>query len=108
MRIGVIGAGSWGTTLADLLASNGHDVIIWAREPEVVQSITSERVNRVFLPDCPLHEALCASGEIAKVVSGAELLVSAAPSHAVREVSKRVAEALGDASPLIASVSKGL
>ena len=86
MRIGVIGAGSWGTTLADMLAKNGHDVRIWAREPEVVSGIKQDRVNCVFLPDCRLHKGIEAYGEIGDVVEGAEVLVSATPSHAVRGV----------------------
>ncbi|MDH4352142.1 MAG: 3-hydroxyacyl-CoA dehydrogenase NAD-binding domain-containing protein, partial [Gemmatimonadota bacterium] len=54
MRAAVIGAGSWGTTLAELLARNGHEVTIWAREADVVQSIGDRHVNELFLPDAPL------------------------------------------------------
>ena len=50
MRIGVVGAGSWGTTLADLLAGAGHEVSLWAREPEVVDSIRRERVDHLVVP----------------------------------------------------------
>ena len=108
MRIGVVGAGSWGTTLADMLARNGHDVWLWAREPEVVESIRKDRVNAVFLPDSPLQESIKASGEIADVVSDAEIVVSAAPSHGVRAVGQQIADAIGSATPLVVSVSKGL
>lgn len=108
MRVGVIGAGSWGTTLADMLAKNGHEVRIWAREPEVVESINKDRVNAVFLPDCRLHPKIAAEGEIAGVVAGAELVVSAAPSHAVRTIAEQVGNAIGNETPVIVSVSKGL
>ena len=108
MRIGVIGAGSWGTTLADMLAKNGHDVRIWAREPEVVSGIKQDRVNCVFLPDCRLHKGIEAYGEIGDVVEGAEVLVSATPSHAVRGVGEVVASAVGSKKPLLVSVTKGL
>ncbi len=108
MRIGVVGAGSWGTTLADMLARNGHDVRLWAREPEVVESIRKDRVNAVFLPDSPLQASIKASGEIADVVSDAEIVVSAAPSHGVRAVGRQVADAIGSATPLVVSVTKGL
>lgn len=102
-----MGAGSWGTTLANLLAGLDHEVWIWAREPEVVEAINRVHVNPLFLPEAPLHPGLCARGEIAAVVRGAELVVCAAPSHAVRTVSRGIAAAL-DRRPVVVSVSKGL
>ncbi len=108
MRVAVIGAGSWGTTLADLLAGNGHQVSIWAREPEVVESINRDHVNTTFLADSRLAETLVAYGEIGPALKGAELVVSAAPSHAVRQVSAQVAELLNGPTPPVVSVSKGL
>jgi len=107
MRVAVVGAGSWGTTLANLLAHAGHEVAIWAREAEVVESINRAHVNEVFLPGKSLHRDLAAHRDIAPMVRGADLLVSAAPSHAVRAVSGVVAKAL-DGQPVVVSVSKGL
>ena len=107
MRAAVVGAGAWGTTLANLLAHEGHDVRLWAREPEVVESINRTHENEWFLPSCPLHPGLRAYGEIAGVVRQAELVVSAPPSHAVRAVSTAVARAL-TTRPTVVSVSKGL
>ena len=108
MRVGVVGAGSWGTTLADLLARSGHEVMIWAREPEVVESINKRRVNDLFLPDAQLAEGLSAESRLAEVVQGRELIVSATPSHAVREISSQVCAALSGPAPVVVSVSKGL
>lgn len=109
MKIGVVGAGSWGTALADLLARGGHEVLIWAREPEVVESINTIHQNTLFLPDAPLAESLRAVGEIGEAVRGAEIVVSAAPSHAVRRVAGDIAAALdGPRPPIVVSVSKGL
>ncbi|MEE8115523.1 MAG: NAD(P)H-dependent glycerol-3-phosphate dehydrogenase [Gemmatimonadales bacterium] len=110
MRVAVIGAGSWGTTLADLLARNGHDVAVWALEAEVVEAINARHENTVFLPGAELAESIVAHGDIVTAVRGAELVVSASPSHAVRAVSARVAQALGDRAPasVVVSVSKGL
>ncbi|HEY2825584.1 MAG TPA: NAD(P)H-dependent glycerol-3-phosphate dehydrogenase [Gemmatimonadales bacterium] len=108
MRIGVIGAGAWGTTLADLLARQGHDVVIWAREAEVVASINNHHANDVFLPASPLHHRLSANGSIEAAVSDAEIVVSAAPTHAVRTVMTGVAPALARRKPVVVSVSKGL
>ncbi len=107
MRAAVVGAGSWGTTLANLLARAGHEVAIWAREPEVVESINRGHVNELFLPGRPLHAGVVAHRDIPATVRGAELVVSAAPSHAVRSVSGVVAAAL-DRRPVVVSVSKGL
>ncbi len=108
MQIGVVGAGSWGTTLADMLARHVHDVRLWAREPEVAESIRKDRVNAVFLPDSPVQENIEVSNDIAEVVSDAEIVISAAPSHAVRTVGRQIADAIGSATPLVVSVSKGL
>lgn len=107
MKAAVVGAGAWGTTLANLLAHEGHDVHLWAREPEVVESINRTHVNEWFLPSCRLHPALAAHGEIGEAVRQAELVVSAPPSHAVRAVSADVARAL-TTRPIVVSVSKGL
>lgn len=107
MRVAVIGAGSWGTTLANLLAHAGQEVAIWAREPEVVESINRAHVNQLFLPGKPLHPQVAAHRDVAPAVRGAEIVVSAAPSHAVRSVSGVVAGAL-DGKPVVVSVSKGL
>ena len=108
MKVGVVGAGSWGTTLADLLARNGHEVSLWAREPEVVESIRRERINRLFLPDSPLASGLDASGDLAAVCTGADVLVVAVPSHVIRQVAADLARILGMARPLVVCVSKGL
>jgi glycerol-3-phosphate dehydrogenase (NAD(P)+) len=106
-RVAVIGGGAWGTTLADLLARKGDQVTIWAREPEVAAQISREHLNGMFLSGCPLAPSLAATTDLATAVAGAEVVVSAAPSHAVRTV---MTEALAGVAnrPLIVSVSKGL
>ncbi len=108
MRIGVVGAGGWGTTLADLLARNGHDVALWARESEVVDAITTSHVNTVFLPGSPLHDTLRAEGAIPDTVRGAELVVVAVPSHVMKPVAAEMGRSLDRATPVVVSVSKGL
>lgn len=107
MQIGVIGAGSWGTTLANLLAVSGHHVILWAREPEVVQSINAFHENEMFLKACRLEENLTATGDLASVVMGADMLVSAPPSHAVRPLMRNITTILASPVPVV-SASKGL
>ncbi len=108
MEIAVIGGGSWGTTLADMLSRGGHHVRIWAREREVVESINRDHINSLFLPDAPLSNGLRAYLDIAETLRGVEFLISATPSHAVREISSQIFAALGGAKPLVVSVSKGL
>ncbi|PYP39161.1 MAG: glycerol-3-phosphate dehydrogenase [Gemmatimonadetes bacterium] len=107
MRVAVIGGGAWGTALADLLARKGEQVTLWAREPEVVESVNQRHMNEMFLPGAPLAPTLAAAREIAAVVRDAEVIVSAAPSHAVRPVMTQVARSI-TRPPLIVSASKGL
>jgi glycerol-3-phosphate dehydrogenase (NAD(P)+) len=108
VNVAVIGAGSWGTTLADLLARNGHTVALWAREPEVVASVNARHVNEMFLPDAPLHDRVTARDTIPEAVGDAEMIVSATPSHAVRATAEVIAAAIPARPPLVVSVSKGL
>lgn len=81
MKAGVIGAGSWGTAFAALLASQGLEVDLWAREPEVVEGINRERKNPLFLSDNELPAGLTASGDLESVARGKELIVMAVPSN---------------------------
>ena len=107
MRVAVLGAGAWGTTLADLLARKGEDVRIWAFEPEVVDGINREHANAVFLPNSPLTPDLVATGDVREAVHGADVVVSAAPSHVVGVVARGAAAAVRP-DALVVSVSKGL
>jgi len=107
MRIAVLGAGSWGTTLANLLAKKGEDVCLWAYEPDVVEAVNRSHLNPVFLPDSPLAPSLRAVNDAAEAVTGAELIVSVAPSHALRTVLRRVRDAV-PMGTIIASATKGL
>lgn len=106
-RIGVLGAGSWGTTLANLLAGQRHDVRIWAYEPDVVEALNRTHVNPVFLPDRPLHASLQAVSDPSEAVAGADLVLSAVPSHVARGVLRGIAGALGDGVILV-SATKGI
>ena len=112
-RIVVVGGGAWGTALADLLARKGDTVTLWAREPEVVEAVNRQHANPVFLPGASLAPALRAEGDLVAAVRGAEVVVSAAPAHAVRPVMTQAAAAFphggkSGAWPLVVSVSKGL
>ncbi len=69
MIIGVIGAGAWGTALAQALAGDGSSVTLWAREPELVAEINTHRTNSLFLPSARLAESIHATGDIAELAS---------------------------------------
>lgn len=85
MSIGVIGAGAWGTALAQVVASNGDEVRLWAREPEVVDSINTRRENSLFLPGIHLSESVRASSDLAWVGEAGPILV-VVPTQFIRSV----------------------
>jgi glycerol-3-phosphate dehydrogenase (NAD(P)+) len=107
MQIAVIGAGSWGTALAKRLADNGHDVVLWGRDPAQLEAIRTERRNTRYLPDVVLPERLAVETDLARCVQGKPVLLSVVPSHTVREVLGSVASAL-DPEALVISASKGI
>jgi len=107
MRIGVAGAGSWGTALADLLARNGHEVRLWAREAEIADAINSRHENPVFLPGCALAPGLRATTDAIEAMAGAELVLSAVPSHVTRQALERLGPVLPK-GVILACASKGI
>ena len=110
MKIAVVGGGAWGTALADLLARKGEQVTLWAREREVVEGVNQRHMNEMFLPKATLADSLRADSDLCAAVRGAEVIVSAAPSHVVRPVMTEAATALQGKGtlPLVISASKGL
>jgi len=85
-KIGVIGAGSWGTTLANLLAKNGSDVILWAYETELVHEMRGNGVNSLFLPGISLSTCLRYTNSLQEAVAGREILLFVVPSQVLRGV----------------------
>lgn len=106
-RIAVVGAGSWGTALADLLAAKGYPTVLWSYEPEVADGINREHHNPRYLPDVALDERLRATGELEEAVRGADIVVSVSPSHVVRAVMGQAAGFL-DPGARVVSASKGI
>ena len=84
-KVAVIGAGSWGTTVANVSAHN-QPTMIWAREPEVVDGINTGHENPLFLPDVRLQDQLTASNDLGEVLDGADLVVVGVPSQFYRAV----------------------
>ena len=103
----VIGAGAWGTALADLLARNGVTVSLWAHEPDVVESITTLHENRRFLAGAALSPAIRATTSLADALDGASLVCVATPSHLLRGILRRSVAHLGRAATVCVA-SKGI
>ena len=79
-QIGVLGAGAWGTALAQMLAADGTPVRLWAREPGLADAINATRFNQPFLPGVPLAEAIAATGDLAEL-AGLPLLLAVVPAQ---------------------------
>lgn len=107
MRAAVIGAGAWGTALADLLAGNGHDVRLWAFEADVVESIRARRENVRFLPGVALAPSVAATADQAEALAGAELILYVTPSHHLRRIARGGAGAVRR-DAILAVASKGI
>ncbi len=105
--IAVLGAGSWGTTLANLLAVKGATVRLWAYEREAVESINREHQNALFLPGVVLAPGLRAYDDAREAVAGTSIIVSAAPSHAVRSVISGLRGRVKERA-LVVSATKGI
>ena len=106
-KIGVIGAGSWGTTLADLLAKKGHDVTLWAHEPEVAQDMAGNGVNSLFLPGIQLSPRLRFTNSLHEAAADKDMLLFVVPSQVVRGVIKTIIPSLRPGA-MIVSASKGI
>jgi glycerol-3-phosphate dehydrogenase (NAD(P)+) len=105
--IGVLGAGSWGTALAVHLARTGHAVRLWARDASLAAAMAGSRENVAYLPGITLPAALRPTGDVAEAIDGAEFLVTAVPSHGLREVARAACQHLPRACALV-SATKGL
>jgi glycerol-3-phosphate dehydrogenase (NAD(P)+) len=101
MRCGVIGAGAWGTALADLLTRNGHEVRLWAYEPDVADAITERHENTRFLAGHPLTPALRATNDLGQALTGAELVVMATPSQVLRPIARTARASLTESTPVV-------
>lgn len=106
MRVAVIGAGSWGTTVAHLAAHNAPTVL-WARRKELADQLNEEHRNDDYLPGFALHEDLTATASLEEAVTGADVLVMGVPSHGFRAALEEVAQHLRPWVPVV-SLAKGL
>jgi glycerol-3-phosphate dehydrogenase (NAD(P)+) len=106
-HVAVVGAGSWGTAFACVLAANHVPTLIWARRAELAREINYKHANQPYLPDIPLPTTLRATADVEEAVGPASVVVMAVPSHALREKMKEIGPLIpSDAS--VASLTKGV
>lgn len=107
MQIGVIGAGSWGTTLANLLAKKGFHITLWAYEDDLIQPIATKRENPLYLPGVRLSEKISPTGSLEEVCQQKDLLINATPSQKVRQMMQGIYSYLSPQVKLV-SATKGI
>lgn len=105
--IGVIGAGSWGTTLADLLAKKGHDVTLWAYESDLVTEMATTGINSKFLPEIKLSPRLLFTNSLQEVATGRDIILCVAPTQVFRGVITGVLPYIA-AETLLVNAAKGI
>ncbi len=105
--ISVIGAGSWGTTLASLLAEKGYDVTLWAYEKELAEHINEKKENHIYLPGIALPQNLKAAHDMVKAVSKARYILNVIPTQHIRSVFNELKTHIKSESVII-SASKGI
>ena len=105
--VAVLGGGSFGTVIGNIIAGNGSRVSLWLRNEERAAQINNERENREYLPGYPLHEGLSATTSLLDAVAGIDILFVAVPSKSFREVVREVALHVSD-DTLVISLTKGI
>jgi glycerol-3-phosphate dehydrogenase (NAD(P)+) len=103
----VLGAGSWGTAIAVHLARAGHDVRLWARDPDFVREVQAAGANDRYLPGIAIPREILLTDSLETAVTRASFVVTAIPSHGLRAVMNRAALFLGSGTILV-SASKGI
>ncbi len=106
-KVAVLGAGAWGTSLAIILSKNVPDVFVWAREPEVVESVSSTRTNALFLPDIRIPDGVKFTGDPGEAISGAQLLVWCVPIQYLARTAESFAPHVADGAIMI-NAGKGI
>ncbi len=107
LKISAIGAGTWGTVIANLLSSKGFDVLIWAREEEVVKSINERHINTLFLKDIKLHKNLRATASIDQAINYADIIINAVPVQFIKNVYSNIYIKTKN-KKIIVNLSKGI
>jgi glycerol-3-phosphate dehydrogenase (NAD(P)+) len=107
-KLAFVGAGSWGTATATLVArKNEFDTMLWARRPELAETINLYRENPEYLPGAEIPESLTATNDLEEALNGVDVVVMGVPSHGFRKVLKEVASIAGP-KPTYVSLTKGI
>jgi glycerol-3-phosphate dehydrogenase (NAD(P)+) len=106
-NVAVLGAGSWGTALAKVLADRGHAVTLWGRSREHAAAIQAERKNARYLPNAKLADTLTATSDLEAAVAGKPFVVAVVPSHTMREVLGQAGKVMSP-DAIVISASKGI
>ena len=106
-KVTVIGAGSWGTAIAFVLAENGHDCLLWARRSDQSTEINEVHTNHSYLPGISLPKTLKATSDLEEAAMHGDTVIIAVPTKAIREVCAEL-NAMAIGQKLIVHVSKGI
>ena len=106
-KITVLGPGSWGSALAQVLAENGHDVVIWGNNPAQIDEINTYHTNRHYLPNLKLPSSICGEKDLATAVKDADAVLFVVPTKAMRTVAEQFNRVCQN-QPVIIHASKGL
>src|SRR3990172_7844494 len=96
-KILVLGAGAWGTAVSQLLADNGHDVMLWSYEADVADHINAKHINHTYLPDALLSERIVATTHLKAALTGAQWIFCAVPTTHLRAVLRDAKQQCPDA-----------
>jgi len=107
LKVSVIGAGSWGTVLAQILDDNGHDVTLWVRNPAKAEKIVSSRCNIDYLPNLILAPTITITNNLETAIKRADVLVFVVPSSVMKELCEQVAAFDNCFNKIILSCTKG-
>ena len=109
-KIAVLGAGSWGSILANLLDENGHSVRLWSYSPAQVTELNEQHTNERYVPDFKYSETLTAYSNLTQAIDGADVILFVVPTKSIREVAQQVTAVIAKTHqrPIIVHASKGL
>lgn len=107
MKIGILGAGSWGIALTALLSSNGHDVTVWSIDKNEIDMLLTYREHKTKLPGVIIDDKVIFTTDVKETVDGADMLVMVVPSPFIRSTAKTIAPYVVEGQ-LIVNVSKGI
>jgi len=106
-KITLLGGGSWGTALSKLLSENGHEVTVWLRDEEQCRTLSTERVNKKYLPKVQIPENIVFTSNIDEAVKNAEILLIVTPTQMIRSILKQISDEY-KRDKIIINASKGI